>query len=289
MEAKNIDDQLIAAMQDNTVEKKNVESVSAPTPSDPVNDPIQPDELPEAANTTAQPTEALGKTGPVSKPVENKQEPDKTIDEYGNPIEKPKMYSEEEVARVVRERLARAKQPEYVPPQQQYQPQAQEQPAQEEDWEQQLKTVIKKTFAETQQELAQQQWQQQESARQAEFEARFASGMNKYQDFQQVVYGKPITDTMMLAARNLENPAAFVYGAAKMHAPELERISKISDPYAQAAEIGRLHEKMIKSKNVISGSHKPLEAVSSDMPSKTFANQPSIDERIHQYAKQKRR
>jgi len=289
MDPKNIDSQLIAAMQENTTQSNPVQSpveavtplVPIDTPSQPVNDPVQPDSFPEAAKTTTQPTEAVEKTEPVSKPLV-----DQTIDEYGNPIEKPKMYSEDEVSRLINARVARIKQQEYVP---QQQPQQQQPVQQEEDWEQQLKTVIKKTMVETQEENIQRQWQQQEIQRQAEFEAKFTSGMNKYEDFHDVVRGKNITDTMLLAARNLENPAAFVYGAAKMHAPELERISKMTDPYAQAAEVGRLHEKMIKSKNVVSSAPKPLEVVTSDMPSKTFANQPSIDERIHQYAKQKRK
>jgi hypothetical protein len=294
MDAKNIDDILVAEMQ-NTVVPQPTVSVNAQVekpeeikveslkelPTDkkidkPVNDPVQPDDLPDAAESK-------------DKAIDDKAS-DSPIDEYGNPIEKPKMYSEEEVNRLIRERLSRGRQQEQQAQQQVQQTQVQQQPVQqqEEDWESQLKTVIKKTLYETQEEIAQKQWQQQESSRQAEFQEKFQTGMNKYQDFHQVVSGKPISDSMMLATRNLENPAAFIYGAAKFHGQDLERISKISDPYAQASEIGRLHEKMIKSKNVVSSAPKPLEAVSGDMPHK-ISNQGSIDERIIQYAKQKRR
>ena len=108
--------------------------------------------------------------------------------------------------------------------------------------------------------------------------------MGKYQDFHQVVAGKPITNQMMLATRSLENPAAFVYGAAKMHPQELDRISRISDPYQQAAEIGRLHEKMVKSRATISNAPKPIEQPKGNMPNKPVNDKPSIDSLILQHA-----
>jgi hypothetical protein len=290
MEAKNVDDILVAEMQNTVVpqptvavEQKAHEQVPQEAQEATLEDVGKV--APEETKSETVPEKVVSQENKSIDPVEKK--PDEPIDEYGNPIEKPKMYSEEEVNRLIRERLARGRQQEQQPAQPQP---AQQQPqAQEEDWEAQLKTVIKKTLYETQEEIAQKQWQQQEQSRQADFESKFHAGMNKYQDFHQVVSGKPITDSMMLATRNLENPAAFIYGAAKFHGQELDRIAKISDPYAQASEIGRLHEKMLKSKNVISSAPKPLEAIASDMPAKTFANQPSIDERILQHAKQKRK
>lgn len=278
MDATNIDAKLVAAMQE-TPAQATVE-VSAPE-SLPVNDPVQTEELPEAAESKVQPTESVE----TSKPVEDKQ-----IDEYGNSVEKQKVYTEDEVNRLIRDRLARGKYAEQQPAQPQYvPPTTQQQPAEEEDWQQQLNAVVDKRIEERQAKVAEQQWQQQESARQADFESKFTTGMNGYLDFNSVVAGKNITNSMLLATRNLDNPAAFVYGAAKMHAPELERISKIADPYVQAAEIGRLHEKMVKTKNVVSNAPKPLEVVSSDVPAKKTSDYPPLDERIHQYAKQKRR
>src|SRR6478609_8163505 len=153
------------------------------------------------------------------------------IDEYGNPVEKPKTYTEEEVQRMIRDRLSRGRHAEQQPAQQQPQQKAAEgftaDPNSEESWEAQLEQFIEKTIDKRQTKQSEAQWRQQESARQAEFESKFSSGMNKYQDFHQVVSGKPITDSMMMATRNLENPAAFVYAASKMHAAELQRIASI--------------------------------------------------------------
>jgi hypothetical protein len=225
---------------------------------------------------------------PEQKEEKLAEKEDKAIDEYGNPVEKPKVYSEEEVNRIVRERLSRGRQVEQPSLQSAPQQQIQSQP-EEDNWEQQLEAFVEKTIDRRQQKLTEQQWRQQEAARQVEFESKFSSGMSGYSDFQNVVSGKPITDSMMLATRSLDNPAAFIYGAAKFHAQDLDRISKINDPYAQASEMGRLHEKMVKSSKVISSAPKPIEAVSGDMPSKKTSEYPPLDERIHQYAKQKRK
>jgi hypothetical protein len=93
---------------------------------------------------------------------------------------------------------------------------------------------------------------------------------------------------MMLATRSLENPAAFVYGASKLHPKELDRISRIPDPIVQASEVGRLHERMVKERNMISKAPKPIEPTKSDMPGKVIPKV-TIEDRIHQYAKQKRK
>lgn len=219
---------------------------------------------------------------PPSDPVVN------PIDEYGNPVEKPKTYTEEEVQRMIRDRLARGKHTEPPTPQEvkQATDNFQADPNNEDSWEVQLEQFVEKTIEKRQAKQSELQWRQQEQARQAEFESKFSSGMNKYQDFHQVVSGKPITDSMMMATRNLENPAAFVYAASKMHAGELDRISRIPDNAAQMVEIGRLHERMVKESRVISSAPKPLAAVKGDMPVKQH-EYPSIDHRIQQHAKQK--
>jgi len=273
MEAKNIDDLIVSDMNDAT---QNVQPVEVKAPEEKQQE--EPEKLPEAAKAEEKPIEAVKPDTEVSP-----------IDEYGNPIEKPKIYTEDEVNRLIRERLSRGK---YAEQQQQpvQQQQSQQQPAeQEENWQQELEKFVEQTIDKRQSKLAEEQWKQQELARQAEFEAKFSEGASKYNDFRQVIAGKPITANMLLAARNLENPAAFVYGASKFHAQELDRISKISDPYAQAAEVGRLHERMVKSKNVISGAPKPIEAVTGDIPAKNVAQFPSLEQRIDEYAKQKRK
>lgn len=238
--------------------------------------------------------ESASNVGKVDKEPEkvDKAEQVSPIDEYGNPIEKSKMYSEEEVNRMMRERFSRGKYAEQAPQvQQQIQKDAQgfqPDPASDESWETQLEAFIERTVDKRQAKLSEQQWRAQEAAKHAEFEDKFTIGMSKYHDFHKVVSGQPITNDMLLATRSLENPAAFVYGASKLHPKELDRISRMQDPYMQAAEVGRLHERMVKERRSQSAAPKPLDAPKGSLPNKA-ANQPSIDERIHQYAKQKRK
>lgn len=292
MEAKNIDSILIPREQAMSV-KENI-------PNDPVieeqeNISEAPKIEQEIAESTQEPVEN-SQSLENKEPPENKATDEKTndspIDEYGNPLEKPKMYSEEEVQRMIRDRLSRgrhAEQPQST--QQQIQREMQDfkaDPESEESWEVQLNRAIDHRIETRQKEITEKQWQQQEIAKQADFEAKFTSGMDRYSDFRQVVSGKPITDSMMLATRSLENPAAFIYGAAKLHPQELDRISRIADPYAQASEIGRLHERMIKERKSASNSPRPLETPKGDLPAKSN-NMPSLEDRIHQYAKSKRK
>lgn len=160
------------------------------------------------------------------------------------------MYSEEDVQRMIRERLARGN---HGMTQQQINKAASEfkvDEANPENWEAQLKTFIKNTFTEISNESVQKERQAQEAQRQAEFDDKMMRGMNKYNDFVDVVQKQPISDAMLMATRTLDNPAAFIYAAAKMQGAELQRIAKISDPFQQAAEMGRLEEKMRKSKVV---------------------------------------
>jgi len=240
------------------------------------------EDVPEAAEAKEEETVAKD-DGPASDPVDAGP-----IDEYGNPIEKPKTYTEEEVQRMIRDRLSRGRHAEQ-PTQQQVQQATEDfkaDPNSEDSWEVQLENFIEKTIDKRQAKQTEAQWRQQEAQKQAEFESKFSAGMNKYQDFHQVVQGKPITDAMMLATRDLENPAAFIYAASKLHAGELDRISRLSDGRTQAMEIGRLHERMIKERRQVSAAPKPVAAVKGDMPVKQHEH-PSIDYRIQQHAKQK--
>jgi hypothetical protein len=219
-------------------------------------------------------------------PVKAEKSP---IDEYGNPVEKPRMYTEEELQQRIRERLSRGKHQEPVT-QQQVNQEAKNftpDPNSDESWEVQLEAFVERTIDKRQKKLSEQEWQAQEQARQSEFEDKFTSGMGKYQDFHQVVSKVPITNGVMLASRALDNPAAFVYAAAKLHPQELERISKISDPYAQSAEVGRLHERMVKARNAVSKAPKPIEAPKGDVPQNSYTR-PPLEALIEQHAKQKR-
>jgi hypothetical protein len=260
-----------------------------PQPADPEISSISADPKPEVelAAPIAPEIEAIEPEAP--EPVETPTEAsDSPIDEYGNPIEKPRMYTEEEVNQRIRERLARGKFAEM--PQQQTQQAAKDftpDPNSEETWETQLEAFVEKTIEKRQQKLSQQEWQDRERAKQADFETRFTTGMSKYQDFHKVVEGKKITNDMMMATRGLDNPAAFIYGAAKLHPQELARIAQISDPYTQAAEVGRLHERMVKTRNAATKAAKPLEAVKGDVPVNRTSDRPNLDALIKQHEKTK--
>ena len=256
---------------------------AAPEPevADPKDDYLPEESVPEAAE--AKEEASAEDDGPAGDPVVAGP-----VDEYGNPVEKQKTYTEEEVQRMIRDRLSRGRHAEQ-PTQQQVQQATEDfkaDPNSEDSWEVQLEQFIDKTIEKRQAKQSEVQWRQQEAAKQAEFESKFSTGMSKYQDFHQVVQGKPITDAMMLATRDLENPAAFVYAASKLHASELTRIAQIPDARTQAMEIGRLHERMIKNRRSVSAAPKPVAPVKGDMPVKQHEH-PSIDHRIQQHAKQK--
>jgi hypothetical protein len=175
-------------------------------------------------------------------------------DEYGNAKSKPKTYTEDEVNerinKAVRERLARANnQPNQQTNQQQLQQKAGEfeyDPNSEGNWQQQLESFVEQTFTKMTQKQAQMHQQQMEQAAEAEFVDKFSAGMERFMDFRDVVGAQPITDPMTLALRGVGDPAAFIYAASKRHPAELERISKLKDPYSQMVEMGKLEERMRK-------------------------------------------
>lgn len=290
-EPHNVDSNLIHDMhqQNGTSQSQPVEQV-VNNVSQEITAPDEPLIL-EPTVVEESPKEDIVLHGTSKSETDNKLTTESPIDEYGNPVAKPKVYTEDEVNAMMRDRFSRGKWAEQNIPRQETQQATKDfnpDPQSEDSWETQLEGFIEKTIEKRQAKQSETQWRQQEAARQAEFEAKFSSGMSKYQDFQQIVAGKPVTDSMMLAARSLENPAAFVYGAAKLHPQELERISRITDPYTQAAEVGRLHERMVKERKAVSGTPKPIESPKGDIGQKVI-NQPSIESRIHDYAKQKRK
>ena len=96
-----------------------------------------------------------------------------------------------------------------------------------------------------QRQIAQQQAQKEQKA-EAEFVEKFTHGMERFNDFRDVVSAQPVTDAMTLALRGVNDPAAFIYAASKRHPAELQRISQIKDPYSQIVEMGKLEERMKK-------------------------------------------
>lgn len=285
-EAKNVDDVIVASMN-SQAPVQAIPEVKAPIQQEEKKDPVlevSNNEATEETNNNSEPQ----KSPEEEKPQVNEKS---SIDEYGNPVEKEKTYTEEEVQRMIRDRLSRGRNIEPQPTQQQVQQDTKgftADPNSEQPWDVQLEQFIERTLEKRQAKMTEKQWKDQQNAIQSDFESKFSSGLEKYPDFRKIVANKPITDSMMMATRNLDNPAAFIYGASKMHPQELERISRIADPYSQAAEIGRLHERMVKNRNNASNAPKPVEAPKGDLPNKNYTP-PPIDQRIHEYAKQKRR
>jgi len=242
------------------------------------------------SKTEPENAENLQNTPEDSQKNENDVKDRQDIDEYGNKIIKSKTYTEEEVQAMIRKRLKlhheeKAQQQQYQPPPQQPQEEFQHDQFNDQPWEVQLESHIKQTVQKLENEKAQVAWQQEEQRSQAEFESRFTSGMSKYSDFSDVVSGKPITNGIMMAARSMDDPAAFIYAVAKQQPKELERISQIRDPYVLATEVGRLEERMKKARTV-SKAPKPIAKTRGDMADRGAIKQ-NIDDLIRQDAKRK--
>jgi hypothetical protein len=207
------------------------------------------------------------------------------VDEYGTEVPKQeKVYTESQVQAMIRDRLSRGQHAQQQQQAQPEQPQAKDFQYDEnssQSWEQQLEQFMDGWASKREQKLQQQQWQQQEQQKQAQFEAKFSNGMAKYSDFREVVANQPIDDVMMVATRDMKDPAAFLYAAAKNHAAELQRIAQIQDPYTKIAEIGRLDERMKKQRTTHSKAPKPGTVTRSDSTAQRQPN--SLDDRIRQY------
>ena len=148
-----------------------------------------------------------------------------------------------------------------------------------EDWESQLKDLIVKTNQEVQQQEEEKQWRAQKAVEQSQFEDKFNKGASRYKDFESVVLGKALTPQMVLATGSMNDPAAFIYAAAKTQPKELERIAQINDPLAQATEIGRLAERMKKARSTTTSAPKPVTTVTGDVSDKK-SSRTNIDDLI---------
>lgn len=207
-------------------------------------------------------------------------------DEYGNAVKK-KMYSEEEVQRMMRDRLKRGAHSEAQNQQMRedarnFQPD----PNSSESWEDQLESFVDKVIEKRERTFHEKASQQQAEAQQLKYETNFNAGMRKYADFKEVVKDKPITDSMMLGTRGLSDPAGFIYAASKLNPKELERISRLPDPYAQMMEIGKLDERMRKARATKSGAPVPITPIKGDAVEKSRGRS-NVDQRIREYAREK--
>lgn len=212
----------------------------------------------------------------------------KEVDEYGNDKPPAKMYSEDEVNerinRTIRERLSRMEKNGQQPTQQQVQQQAQQNfnydAESAETWQQQLEAFVEQTIDKRTQRQTHQAQQASEQRAMEEFQAKFESGIARFNDFNDVAGKMPITNTMMMATRGLKDPAAFIYAASKRAPQELQRISNITDPYAQIVEIGKLEERM-KQNKPSTRAPKPVGRTQEDSPiAHKSDKQPSIEELI---------
>ena len=212
----------------------------------------------------------------------------KEMDEYGNDKPPAKMYSEDEVNerinRTIRERLSRMEKNGQQPTQQQVQQQAQQNfnydAESAETWQQQLEAFVEQTLDKRTQRQTHQAQQASEQRAMEEFQAKFETGITRFNDFNDVAGKMPITNNMMMATRGLKDPAAFIYAASKRAPQELQRISNITDPYAQIVEIGKLEERM-KQNKPSTRAPKPVGRTQEDSPiAHKSDKQPSIEELI---------
>jgi hypothetical protein len=219
------------------------------------------------------------------KPFDEPQEKETDSDDYGNPKEKPRTYTEEEVNEMFRKRFKNRTEEEVKPTPQQYaQAEAtgfEYNPESNDNWEVQLKHFVKQTVSQMQVEEVQKQNTLREKQAHVEFQDKFIQGMEKFNDFKEIVASQPIDDAMTLALREISNPAAFIYAASKRQPQELERISKISNPNARYAEMIRLEERMKKAAQGTKAP-KPISRSSNDasIPVKAKPKEPSIEDLI---------
>lgn len=154
-------------------------------------------------------------------------------------------------------------------------------PNDEGTWQQQLAAFVKETVSQMQQEDRRAAQQQEERAAHEEFSKKFTQGMDRFDDFREVVAHQPIDDAMTLALRGMQDPAAFIYAASKRAPQELERISKLRDPYARMVEMGKLEERMRKNKPTTKAP-KPLGRTKDDghMPTPKAKKEETIEDLI---------
>src|SRR5690349_7153780 len=257
----NIDHILTAQMQEPVANSPSNDATASTPPQDsPTPDPVDVEHSPEPESDGDETyIPASKQTQPETEAKAEEAAPEPKLDEYGNEVAPTRMYSEEEVQRMIRDRLSRGQHTQPAT-QQAVQQAAQDftaDPNSELTWQEQLDAYIDRRLDTREEKQTRAQWEATERQIQADFEAKFNTGMGKYKDFMEVVGAQPITDSMMLAARSLENPAAFIYAAAKFQGKELQRIAQIRDPYIQATEIGKLEERMKRSPKV-SNTPKPI-------------------------------
>lgn len=145
-------------------------------------------------------------------------------------------------------------------------------PNEEVSWEQQLSDFVKQTVTNLQKDEQQQSRQREEQAAHQQFVQKFQKGMERFSDFREVVGSQPMDDAMTLSLRGMSDPTAFIYAASKRESKELERISKLPDPYARMVEMGKLEQRMRRGKPVTKAP-RPLGRMKEDTTAKVKPKQ----------------
>jgi hypothetical protein len=252
MSISNIDDLLMGGVG-NSQQPSTPEYQDAPEPVEEIENDVEYDDNPPVIDEAPE-DESSEHQEELPK---NAKEPTKETDEYGNEKEPENEAIRERLARQARKHEAEinelraqlaaqgaSREVQKAAKDFEYDPEASG------DWQQQLASFVKQTVNTMTREQEQERHQQFEMEEQRKFESKFRDGMERFDDFREVISSLPcqITDAMTLATRGMENPAAFLYAAAKRNPAELERISKIRDPFAQAREMGNLEASMRRNK-----------------------------------------
>lgn len=217
---------------------------------------------------------------------ENNKTADKVSDdkdEYGNEVPAKKTYTEEEVNELMRQRFNRTRKEEST--RQEVKPQEQQQEGQDENWEAQLENFVENTVKKISQKERDNIRQQKEQESLSRLEVNIHQSMSKYKDFKEVVGKVPMSDYMVKATKNFKDPGAFIYAASKTQSKELERIAQLDDPLDQAAEIGKLEERMRKMRSG-TNSPRPISQVKGDVENKSYIR-PSVDDLVRKDALKK--
>lgn len=250
----------------------------------------------ESVEDSADSADSADEPKEEEKEENEETKPETNYDEYGNEKPAPRTFTEDEVNerinKAIRERLSRGNQQAYQQPtQQQVEQKAKDfeyNPDGEGNWQQQLEQFVEQTFNKIgQRQIAQQQSMKEQEA-ESEFRDKFIQGMERFNDFKEVVSSQPVTDAMTLALRGVKDPAAFIYAASKRHPTELQRISQIKDPYAQITEMGKLEERMKKQPQGTQAP-RPISRSTENAPlnEKKKNTEPSIEDLIAQSEKKK--
>lgn len=216
---------------------------------------------------------------------------ERNVDDYGNEIDPDsdkKLYSKTDMNRMMRERLERMK---IAPAQQQQIAQEvkkdfQVDPDSEVTWEQQLEAKIEATIEKKQRDAEMRQMQQEENAKMEVFRDKFDNGRVKFKDFEDVIGKHRVTNSMFLAIREFDDPAGFIYAAAKLKPDEFKKISEMTDPYTQSAALGKLEATMKRTGKTKTNSPPPVKRVAGDGQNRQVP-QKSLDNLILSDAKRK--